>query len=101
MEAYRRYRKCLFGYERTLLRLVGHDLFAENFKLGPYAYSLYGLLVFFLFTSAYTMIYYDAYIILQNMMFLCLAVQVSGIVKSMVTILIHSHMRFTIETDDC
>lgn len=79
MEAYNKYRKCFFVYERTLLRLIGHDYLSPDFKPGIVAYTIYALLVLFMCTNAYTIIFYESFIILNGCMFMCMSLVVSVI----------------------
>lgn len=76
MEALDRYRKCLFVYERNLLKMVGHDIFVENFAPGIHAYALYGLLVIFIVSNVYTLCVYDSFTAMNGAMFMALAFQV-------------------------
>lgn len=99
MEALSRFRKCFFVYERNLLRLVGHDIFVENFKPGLHAHLLYGLLVSFIFSNLYTIYAYDSFMLLNALMFLFIAIEVSVFVgfvahpQKLKTKLISLHVR--------
>lgn len=77
MEAFNRYHKCFFQYQRTLFQLIGHDVFLPNFKPGILAFAMYAVLAVFIFTNFYTLIYYDLFNGLNAFMFLCLSLQVS------------------------
>lgn len=77
MDAFNRYHKCFFLYERTLLQLIGHDVFLPDFKPGPLAFTMYAILAFFIGTNLYTFFYYDLFNGLNAIMFMCLSLEVS------------------------
>lgn len=77
MEAFDRYHRCFFKYERTLLQLIGHDFFLPNFKPGLLAFAAYSTLALFIFSTIYTMIYYDLFAMLNACLLLCLSLEVS------------------------
>lgn len=77
MEALNRYRRCFFVYLRSLLRIVGHDIFVENFKPELHAYAMYTILVVFLSSNLYTVLVYDSFMLLNALIFTCVAIEVS------------------------
>lgn len=77
MDVLNRYGKCFFKYQRTLLRLAGHDFFLPNFKPGLLGFFMYFVLAMFLFSNLYTIFCYDLFNRLSAIGFLCLALEVS------------------------
>lgn len=77
MDAFNRFHKCFFDYERTLLRLIGHDYLKPNFKPGIVAYFIYTLTAIFLFTNTYTILFYEPFTILNGCVFMNVSVVVS------------------------
>lgn len=60
MEAYNRFTKCIFEWERTLLKCIGHDFLAPKLKQTPMAFIIYGTLFVTFMLQAYTLVYYNA-----------------------------------------
>lgn len=58
MEAYNRFNKCIFKWERTLLKLVGHDLLAPKLKPTIMTFVIYGAIVVSTIFVTYTFINY-------------------------------------------
>lgn len=77
MDAFNRYHKCFFRYQRTLFQLIGHDIFLPNFKPGILAFIMYVILAFFIYTNLYTFFYYDLFNGLNALMLMCLSMEVS------------------------
>lgn len=59
MEAYNRFNKTVFIWQRGLMKAFGHDIFVENFRLNFISYFWYTLLVECIVSEIYTMIYYE------------------------------------------
>lgn len=59
MEAYNRFNKCIFKYERQLFQLIGHDVFAVELKRNAISYSIYIAVVVLVVSEVYTLICYD------------------------------------------
>lgn len=58
MEAYNRFTKCIFEWERALLKCVGHDFLAVKLKQTPMTFIIYGTFLFNLPLQFYTFFYY-------------------------------------------
>lgn len=69
MEAYNRFYKCIHEYERTLLRIAGHDILASReFQRKPMTYMVYAVVFIAITMETYTIIYYG---ILAKIFCLC------------------------------
>lgn len=78
MDAFNRYHKCFFTYERAMLSLIGHDYFLPNFKPGILAFTMYAIAAVFISTNLYTILYYEPFIKLNGYIFMCMAMAVSA-----------------------
>lgn len=58
MEAYNRFMKCVFKWERSLLKCVGHDILAPKFKQTPMTFLTYVTLLSVAITEIYTFLNY-------------------------------------------
>lgn len=61
MEAYNRFTKCIFKWERSMLKFVGHDLLDVELKRTPVTFIIYGTIFGGIVMEIYTFIYYDAF----------------------------------------
>lgn len=77
MDAFNRFHKCFFEYERSLLRMIGHDYLDPNFKPGILAYLIYTLTAIFMITNSYTILFYEPFTVLNGCVFMNLSVVVS------------------------
>lgn len=59
MEAYNRYNKCVYEWNRYLFRFVGHDVIVGTFKRNAMSYFVYILAVVLIVTEVYTLFNYD------------------------------------------
>lgn len=77
MDAFTRFNRCIFEWERTLLKLVGHDLLAgTKFERNFITFAVYGLCCTFLVSIFYTFIFYDPLSKIFALLFLFLIAQV-------------------------
>lgn len=79
MEAYNRFNRTLFEWERSLLRLLGHDFIAEKFERNFMTFVLYGILGSAMFGIFYTFIFYDGLERIFSLLFFLIASQVINI----------------------
>lgn len=76
MESYQRFYICFYKWERTLLKLVGHDILNKDFKVDLHAYILYGLMVAFAISNVYTFIVWDWFTKMSSIIYACVFIQV-------------------------
>lgn len=59
MEAFNRFNRCIFEWERNLLKLIGHDFFGEKFERNVMTFVVYALTLLTSISELYTLIYLD------------------------------------------
>lgn len=59
MEAYNRFNKCIFEWERSIFQLIGHDVFASELKRNAISYSIYVAAITLIISEIYTLICYE------------------------------------------
>lgn len=59
MDAYAKFNRCIYEWERKLLRLIGHDFLDGTFKPNVIAILVYLLIFIALIGIINTIIYYD------------------------------------------
>lgn len=59
MEAYNRFNRCIFEWERNLLKLIGHDFFGEKFQRNAMTFFVYALILLTFISAVYTLIFLD------------------------------------------
>lgn len=77
MEPNARVERCLFQWERTLLKFCGHNFIGEPFKPNLITYFLYCLIIITILSCAYTIAYYDMTEKLFSVMALLIIIQVN------------------------
>lgn len=60
MDFYTRYTRCIYRWERTLLKIVGHDILGDEFKKNILSYFVYFLICFTISNQLYSFIYFDS-----------------------------------------
>lgn len=78
MNSYTRYNRCVFEWERALLKLVGHDFLGEVFEKNLMTFVVYALVSFAIATMLYTIIFFDALARIFCLLFLLIAIQVGN-----------------------
>lgn len=58
MESYNRFNKCVFEWERLLLKLIGHDVLEGELRQTPMTFVTYGVIFTVIVMEFYTFIYY-------------------------------------------
>lgn len=86
MDAYNRFNRCIFEWERVLLKVVGHDFLGGKFEKNLMTFFLYGIIAFTGFMIVYTMIFYDPLAKIFSLLFSLIALQVRKF-KSMFVII--------------
>lgn len=76
MEAYNRFYKCIFKWERALLKLVGHDALADKLKPTPMTFVVYGSILAAFLMAIYTIINYGLLEKAFSCHSICLLIQV-------------------------
>lgn len=61
MEAYNRFTKCIYVWERSVLKLMGHDLLDVELKRTPMTFIIYGTIFGGIIMETYTFIYYGTF----------------------------------------
>lgn len=59
MDSYNRFNKCVFQWERSLFKLIGHDVFVGELKRNAISYTVYASAVLLVVTEIYTLMCYD------------------------------------------
>lgn len=59
MEAYNRFNKVVYEWERALCKFIGHDILAEEFRLNAISFLLYLIILSAITSHIYTMIYFE------------------------------------------
>lgn len=62
MEAYQRFNKVVFGWEKESLRLIRHDFFVDKFKINHFSLLLYTVTFGCLISGLNTYYHYDKFI---------------------------------------
>lgn len=88
MEAFNRYHKCFFKYERTLLSMIGHDYFLPEFRPGILAFAVYALTVTFIFSNLYTILYYEPFTVLNGCIFMSMSLVVSVVQQHRIVLIV-------------
>lgn len=78
MDAYTRFNRCLFEWERALLRLLGHDFMGEKFERNFMTFFLYTLLLSAVAGMIYTFVFYDSLERIFSVLFFLIALQVKA-----------------------
>lgn len=83
MEAYNRFNRVIFEWERMVLRLVGHDILGEEILADAIAFerNLITYFVYFMFCCTFIAIFYsfaayDSLTKISNLIFCMIAAQV-------------------------
>lgn len=76
MDSYNRFNRCVFEWQRTIFKIVGHDFFGETFERNFVTFIVYVLLVSALLAMLYTAIFYDALTKIFILLFFLIALQV-------------------------
>lgn len=76
MNCYERFSRVVHLWGRSLLKLVGHDILADEFKKSALFYAAYSLVMSVIFFHIYTIIYYDGEERWLCLMSSCMAIQV-------------------------
>lgn len=77
--AYEKFRRAVFGWDRTLLRSFGHDVFDENWQKDYLTYILYVILLIIYLLITYTLIWYDNFTRMTCFFYFSLLLQVSAL----------------------
>ena len=59
MEPHDRIERCIFQWEKWLLKLCGHNFIGEPYKPNLITFFVYGLLTSAVVNAIYTIVYYD------------------------------------------
>lgn len=76
MDAYNRFNRCIFEWERWLLGLLGHDFLGEKFEKNLRTFFIYAMIAVTCFMIVYTIIFYDPLAKIFSVLFFLIAVQV-------------------------
>lgn len=76
MDAYNRFNRCLFEWERALLRLLGHDFMGEKFERNIMTFFIYTLLLVAFLAMFYTFAFYSGLEKIFSVLFFLIAIQV-------------------------
>lgn len=76
MEALFRFNRCIFEWERSLLKLVGHDFLGGTFKKNLMTFTVYFIIVVSLGAMGYSIMFYDSLTKIFNLAFSLIALQV-------------------------
>lgn len=77
MDAYNRFNRCLFEWERSLLRLLGHDFMGEKFERNIMTFVIYALLFTAFSAMFYTFAFYSGLEKIFSVLFFLIAIQVT------------------------
>lgn len=91
MDSYLRFKRCIFHWEQSLLRLMGHDYIAKDFKRNLGSFLLCVLVGSTVISEIYTIIYYDSILKILSLFFLLMSAQVNILVLLCCT-LFHSNL---------
>lgn len=77
MEAHTRFNTVMFNWLRTLLKIVGHDIFGgDKFERNFITFLIYGMTCAFIVMIVYTFLFYDLLAKIFAMLFFFLVIQV-------------------------
>lgn len=77
MDATSRFNRCIFEWERTLLKIVGHDFLGETFKKNLITYMVYFTIAMANGSMIYTFMLYGTLERIFSLLFFLIAVQVN------------------------
>lgn len=76
MEAYNRFNRCIFEWERTLLKIVGHDFLGGKFERNIVTFTVYFLVIATIITMGYTFVCFDILAKIFTLLFFLILLQV-------------------------
>lgn len=76
MDSYERCHKCFFKWLQQFLKIVGHNVLSQDFKIGPHALFIYFLYIPSIISIIYTLVAFDLFAKLNVIVYACLAIQV-------------------------
>lgn len=76
MDAYSRFLRCVFQWDKSLMQFVGHDVITKEFNRSYITYFVYMLCLSSYIAEVYTFLYYDGYIKILSIFWFLFGTQV-------------------------
>lgn len=74
---FERIQTIFYKWQRTLVVMVGHDIYTENFEFKTLFYIVYSMILAFLISAVNTMITREIFMKLEAFAYLCVFLEVS------------------------